>query len=106
MSSLLRSASLILLVGGLAGCMLEGGDDGSASGDDPTATTTQAIINCPAWICGSNDPEVNIFGVGDVAYHELNVNGVPNDEGFSLLGLKSGPTMYKAVVINGHLRGK
>lgn len=86
--------------------MLEGGDDGSASGDDPTATTTQAIINCPAWICGSNDPEVNIFGVGDVAYHELNVNGVPNDEGFSLLGLKSGPTMYKAVVINGHLRGK
>src|SRR5689334_22557331 len=100
MSSLLRSASLILLVGAFAGCMVEGGDDTAVAGDDQEPTTSevdQGVIHCPVWVCGENSPLLSVY------FWELNSNGDKNAQGLQLLGMESAIGYWKVTVVNGSL---
>lgn len=76
--------SLALFLAGLSACVTAAGDDAG------NATVTQQIILCPDWQCGSNSPELDHQG-----FHELNLYGAANAEGFALTTLRGRAQIYK-----------
>ena len=86
----LTSSLLALLVIGATGCV-----------DLPAESSAeQANIICPKWECGSNSPVVNGLG-----FHDLNLAGLMNNEGFSVIGMTKGSNSYQLDVDRGRIRG-
>jgi hypothetical protein len=114
MSSLVRSASLIVLMGAFAGCMVDegdAGDDTAIAGDDqalPTSETEQAIgFGCSPMVCGTNSPCLSTSSPCDGFFTDLPMNiGDTNSEGFKMLGLDMGAGVFwNLKVLNGVLTG-
>jgi hypothetical protein len=107
MSSLLRSAPLILLVGSLAGCVIEGGDDGAAAGDDQIGddvTPTPYVLKCDPLTCGSNSPCLSTNDPCDGFFTDLPmIIGQSNSEGYTMLGMEVAGEMWNLRVQNGVL---
>lgn len=49
---------------------------------DNDATVFGGAFNCPMAYCGSNSATIDHYG-----FHELNLDGISNDEGFQILGM-------------------
>lgn len=74
------------------------------SEEDPEAVSTVAQgvrgNDCSKDLCGNNSPELtNGF------FHELNLDQLPNAEGFSIVGLVKNGSYYKMNVVNGKISG-
>lgn len=97
-----RTASLLALTVGAAGCIAVEGDDATVTDDDELGEVEQAAgqQTCPKWVCGANDPLLSVY------FHELSELGFENDEGLKIIGMQVGPLLYKVDVTNGELRGK
>ena len=67
----------------------------------PAGTTEQALIDCDDWHCGSNSPVIATYH-----FHELNLNGLANAEGFSVIGMRKGSNSYTLSVERGRILGK
>lgn len=91
----LTSVLFILAVGALGpiGCV--------EVADDQLGTAEQAVIECETWVCGSNSPIL-----GGLYFHELNVNGFMNAEGFSVISLWQAGTSYRLSVEHGRIIGR
>jgi hypothetical protein len=61
----------------------------------------QQIIDCQPWICGSNSPVIATY-----RFHELNINGLPNAEGFSVISLWQAGINYHLYVEEGRIVGR
>jgi hypothetical protein len=60
-----------------------------------------AMGKCPDFGCGVNGPKID-----GGWFHELNLDGEPNDQGFALVGyLRKGSALYTLRVANGRLSG-
>jgi hypothetical protein len=57
-----------------------------------------AAINCPIAYCGSNSPTIDHYG-----FHELNLDGLANDQGFRILGASIGGEFADLLVIGGRI---
>jgi ADYC domain len=76
----------------LAACVVEEPEE--------LATTSQAVRgeDCDKLVCGTNSPELtNGF------FHELNLDGHPNAEGYSITALVKNGSYYKMNVVNGKI---
>jgi hypothetical protein len=105
MSSLLRSASLIVLMGSFAGCMVEGGDD-SVAGDDQSSDVSPALFGtqCSPLVCGSNSPCLSTASPCDGFFTDLPMTiGATNTEGFTMLGMVVAGEMWDLNVTHGVL---
>jgi hypothetical protein len=51
---------------------------------------------CNVWMCGTNSPVMD-----GLDFHELNINGLVNDHGFSLQPMPIGQSIYKLTVQDG-----
>jgi hypothetical protein len=60
-------------------------------------------VGCPVWMCGSNSPVVDGATIAEQAprpsaadrsFHELNMNGLPNNVGFRVVGVRKGTMRY------------
>jgi len=59
-------------------------------------------VGCPVWMCGSNSPVVDGAAIeyegnqatADRSFHELNMHGLANAAGFSVLGAHKGAVRY------------
>jgi hypothetical protein len=69
--------------------------------DDQLGMTEQAVIECETWVCGSNSPIL-----GGLYFHELNVSGVMNAEGVSVINLWQAGTSYQLSVEHGRIIGR
>ncbi|HSJ98073.1 MAG TPA: ADYC domain-containing protein [Myxococcota bacterium] len=93
---MLRLASLLsLLAAGALGCA----DLSEVQLD--TTTTEQAFIDCDPWICGSNSPIIDTY-----RFHELNIRGLANDQGFSVFSLWRAGIHYQLSVEHGRIIGR
>ncbi len=99
--------TLVLVALSLTACVLDAGDP-APSVESPTPGVT-ARTNCDDWMCGTNSPVIDGFG-----FHELNIEGKPNLEGFVLGAvvkdqprgpLELGSSRYRMYVINGAIVG-
>lgn len=73
-----------------------------SSESDEIAVTEQYLApNCDEWGCGMNSPNVDSFG-----FHELNKQGIANDEGFRITRFEKGGVDYALNVYKGRLSGK
>ncbi len=91
---MVRLASLMtLLAAGLVGC--------AEIPDAELGTTEQAVIDCDEWMCGSNSPIIDTL-----RFHELNVNGLPNAQGFLVQSLWRGGVHFALEVDRGRIRGR
>jgi hypothetical protein len=59
-----------------------------------------AKITCDDWMCGMNSPLIESFGL-----HELNLDGLPNAQGFAISSVTRGFGTYSLAVVNGHIIG-
>lgn len=57
-------------------------------------------FQCPPAYCGSNSAVIDHYG-----FHELNLDGIANHEGFRVLGMSSGPDFYRLEVVKGRISG-
>lgn len=65
-------------------------------------TTDEAVIKCPkTWGCGENSPVMDVW-----EFHELNVNGLPNEAGVRVLGLYRKGDSYRPVVTGAELTAR
>lgn len=80
---------LLGLLVGLAACVSE----------PPTELDT--VERCAKYFCGGNSPTVGHYG-----FWELNSFGIPNAQGFELLGLSQGRAFYYPAVIDSRLRAR
>lgn len=94
--NLLRCALTVLTAAVAAPSML------SACATEPPATgeVVQEAIICPSWMCGTNSPVIATY-----AFHELNVRGLANAEGFAITKFRKGATPYQVAVVGGQLVG-
>ena len=69
--------------------------------DESLGATEQASIDCDEWICGSNSPVIATY-----RFHELNINGLPNAEGFSVISLWKAGINYHLHVEQGRIIGR
>lgn len=67
----------------------------------PLSTVAQAEIECDEWQCGSNSPVIATF-----RFHELNLDGLPNAEGFSVISLWKAGISYQLSVEHGRIIGR
>ncbi len=81
-----------------SGLSAAAGDVGGDEGDEGTATAALIGTPCPDWGCGVNSPQIdNSF------FHELNVDGVQNLEGYSLVSATKALAVYDVSVENARL---
>lgn len=90
--SLVRVASIVAL---LAGCV-DLPEDELEVGE-----VEQFALNCPDWGCSANSSRINTYD-----FHELNIFGAQNTEGFRIFDFVKGGTKYQIDVVNGRLRGR
>jgi hypothetical protein len=91
---MLRLASILsLLAAGMLGC--------AEVPEVQLDTTEQAVIDCDPWICGSNSPIVDTY-----RFHELNLRGLANDQGFSVVSLWRAGMNYQLAVEYGRIIGR
>jgi len=73
--------------------------------DLETGAASDSVTNCDDWMCGTNSPVIDGFG-----FHELNVEGVVDSDGWTLgptvAGKRLGPMIrgsssYAVIVVNG-----
>ncbi len=65
--------------------------------DEEVSTSTEAINGgCPEWGCGENSPVIGPYG-----FHELNVDGFPNNKGVRVANFQIGAKLYKPMIVNG-----
>jgi hypothetical protein len=65
--------------------------------EDMLGTEAQAAIACPKlWGCGENSPVMGPFN-----FHELALDGQPNDADVRLIDLRLGVTSYQPRIVNG-----
>src|SRR5262249_49250790 len=69
--------------------------------DAELGATEQAIKECDTWVCGSNSPVIATY-----PFHELNINGLPNDEGFQVVSLYQQGINYHLYVEQGKIVGR
>jgi hypothetical protein len=94
---MLRLASLLTLLAiGTVGCV-----DFQDTAEPSLESTEQAVIDCDDWQCGSNSPIISTF-----RFHELNINGLPNLQGFSVMSLWKEGIHYQLSVENGRIIGR
>lgn len=87
-------ASLMpVLAAGLAGC--------AELPDPELGTAEQAVIECDDWQCGSNSPIID-----SLRFHELNVSGLPNAQGFFVESLWRAGVHYQLEVDRGRILGR
>lgn len=87
----MKLAILTLGLVPLLACVTE--PDGDPADETPPATITPDVIHCPDWGCGQNSPVM-----GPYEFHELNVAGLKNDQGITILSFQQGNTLYRAQV--------
>lgn len=92
-----RLMSLLpVLTAGVLGCIEV------PEGEAPLEALEQPLAGCTSkWECGSNSPVI-----ATTAFHELNVDGLPNLEGFSVVGLVKAGVPYKLSVERGRIVGR
>jgi hypothetical protein len=91
---MVRLASLIpLFATGALGCV--------EPPDAELGIAEHALIDCQPWICGSNSPVIATY-----YFHELNINGFPNAEGFSVISLWKAGISYHLYVEEGRIIGR
>jgi len=61
----------------------------------------QAVIECDPWICGSNSPVIATY-----RFHELNLDHLDNDQGFSVISLWQAGIHYALSVEDGRIVGR
>lgn len=87
---------LIFTLGCLWGCL-------PPADETSTGETAQAVGNtggkCPPHICGMNAADLS-----DGFFHELNLDGLANDEGYSLVNVTHDGNRYDLDVVNGRFR--
>jgi ADYC domain len=67
----------------------------------PETSHTEQASKCPPQFCGGNSPIIKIYQAFD-----FNLDGIPNDEGLSILGLSKNHVVYGLAVVDGHILGK
>lgn len=77
------------------------GSLGCVQPEEQLGATEQAEIECDTWICGSNSPIL-----GGLRFHELNIAGLLNTEGFSILNFSKAGTPYELSVERGRIIGR
>jgi len=92
LSALIEDMKIRLVLGFLAGIV------GCAS--EPQAEL-ETIERCGKNLCGGNSPTIDHYG-----FWELNIHGVPNAQGFELLGLSQGNQFLDLAVENSTLIGR
>jgi hypothetical protein len=105
----MRQYAVVGLVLAASGCVSAGpdavidvgdGESGAAHIDESAAVAAQPLIGtpCPDWGCGVNSPQIdNSF------FHELNLDGLPNLEGYSLHTAAKGSALYTLSVEDARL---
>jgi hypothetical protein len=61
----------------------------AACGNVESEPSPVTVERCSYAVCGSNSGVIDHY-----AFHELNLDGIPNREGFSILGMSQGATFY------------
>lgn len=67
-------------------------------GDVDVGTEAQELLGCSAWGCNTNSPLID-----GLDFHELEENGLPNLEGFRLLGFVQGGRVYDVDVVGARI---
>jgi hypothetical protein len=97
MNSLARRHYLLILLT-TTGCLEPLADPEPLAVDQVDQAATG---KCPDFGCGINGPEID-----GKWFHDLNLDGEPNDKGFALVGyLRKGNALYNLRVTNGKLSG-
>lgn len=68
---------------------------------DAPEPVAKDVSGCPAWMCGMNSPVIDSFG-----FHELNLDHLPNAEGFTYERMVQNGTEYELSVSDGIILGK
>ena len=58
------------------------------------------VFQCPPAYCGANSATIDHYG-----FHELNLDGIANREGFRVIAMSSGPDFYRLEVTKGRISG-
>lgn len=101
-----RISFLSLLLAGVSACLDVTteelpADEAPAAGDPGVDVTNQAFIDCTEWQCGSNSPVIDAL-----TFHELNVDGLANAQGFSVITMRQGSLLLELSVERGRIIGR
>jgi ADYC domain len=70
----------------------------AACGGVEATESEVAALGCPVSYCGSNSPTIDHYG-----FHELNLDGIANQQGFRILGTSIGSDFFDLRVTGGRI---